>query len=196
MTGDLPAIVRATPDDIGAVADTIAAAFCSLQAATWLVPDRSSRRRVLAADFAILADHAMDHGAVHRLADGSGAAVWLYRDGPIPPPPDYDRRLEAACGPFADRFRTLDLLLDCHRPAQPHHYLACLAVRPPAQGTGRGTGLLRHAHAHLDAMGTSSYLEATGPRVTRLYARWGYERLAPFALPDGTGFYPMWRDAT
>lgn len=187
-------VVPAGPADVAAAAELIAEAFHPLPAAAWLVPDPSVRSSMLAGQFAILVAHALRYGSVHWTGDRRGVAVWFDRTGPAPEPPDYERRLAAACGDATPRFQTLDELLDKHHPADPgHHHLAFLAVTPAAQGGGLGSALLRHHQAHLDAHGIPAYLEASSERGRDLYAGHGYRSGEPFRLPDGTPFWPMWR---
>lgn len=188
-------IVRADHTEAGAITDVIADAFQHLGVVVWLVPARAERRRVLGGNFRIFVEHALTYGEVHVTDDRSGVAVWFPRDAdPIPEPPDYDRRLAEACGRWTERFQILDRLMDAHHPAQPHHHLAFLAVRPDRQGEGLGSALLRHHHARLDADGVAAYLEASSPPSRDLYTRHGYRVGAPFAVPDGTPFWPMWRE--
>jgi len=190
-----PLSIRAAAGaEAAAVADRIAESFVDLAPTAWLVPDPADRRQVLRDDFRILVDHAYDHGQVQVLDDLSAAAVWLYADDDVPPPPNYHRRLAEACGPYTERFAHLDKLFEENHPHEPHHHLALLAVRPDRQGTGLGTALLHHHHAHLDSHGTPGYLEASSPESRDLYARHGYVAKEPFTLPDGAPFWPMWRD--
>ncbi|MDI5976301.1 GNAT family N-acetyltransferase [Amycolatopsis magusensis] len=195
MTGTT-AIRRARAAEAGRVAGLIATAFESLDVSKWLVPDPHPRRATLAGNFHILVDHVLAHGHVDLLGDHA-AAVWLPQEAGVelPPPPDYDARLLAACGPYTDRFRALDDAFEASHPHEPHHHLAFLAVHPDAQGQGLGTTLLRHHHRELDAAGTAAYLEASSLRAAALYEREGYHfRGEPFHLPDGPPMYPMWRD--
>ncbi|WP_067803250.1 GNAT family N-acetyltransferase [Actinomadura formosensis] len=186
-------IRTAGPGDVGPVADLVATAFAGLRATAWLVPDSAVRVDVLRADFRILVEHAVEHGDVDVVEDGAGAAVWFPRADPLPEPPDYERRLAEACGPWTQRFTHLDELFAKNHPESPHHHLALLAVRPDHQDRGLGSALLRHRHALLDAAGTPAYLEASSPRSRALYLRHGYRDRPPFDLPDGTRFWPMWR---
>ncbi|MBF8188657.1 GNAT family N-acetyltransferase [Nonomuraea sp. K274] len=188
-----PAVRRATAEDAGQVAELIATAFAELRSVAYLVPDRRERHKVLTANFRIFVDHALEHGEVHVIDDGPAAAVWLPHTSELPEPADYDRRLDEATGEWASRFRELDALFESNHPAEPYHHLAFLAVHPDCQNQGLGTALLRHRHDRLD--GARAYLEASSVRSRDLYARHGYQPLEPFALPDGTLFWPMWRPA-
>lgn len=188
-------IERLGADETRAVAELIAAAFEPLAVTRWLVPDDAKREAVLADNFEILIDHAMRHGLVQATADRSGVAVWLPQVGePAPPPADYDARVAASCGEWTPRFQHLDELFEASHPHDAHHHLAFLAIAPGCQGRGIGTALLRHHHATLDAEGVPGYLEASSERSRDLYARHGYQVREPFRLPDGTPFYPMWRE--
>ncbi|SCF32628.1 Acetyltransferase (GNAT) family protein [Micromonospora purpureochromogenes] len=188
-------VERLGPAETRAVAERIAGAFHELAATRWLVPDAAKREAVLADNFEILVEYAMRHGLVHATADRSGVAVWFPQSGdPAPPPADYDERLAAACGEWTERFQHLDTLFEAHHPHADHHHLAFLAVAPQRQGRGVGTALLRHHHAALDAAGVPAYLEASSERSRDLYARHGYRVGEPFRLPDGSPFYPMWRE--
>ncbi|GAA4733566.1 GNAT family N-acetyltransferase [Phytohabitans rumicis] len=188
-------IVRADHRDVDDVAELIADAFQYLGIAVWLVPGRQDRRAVLRDHIRIYVEHALTYGEVHMSGDRSGVAVWFLRDGrPLPPPPDYDQRRARACGRWTERFQVLDQLITVNRPTRPHHRLAFLAVLPGRQGEGVGSALLRHHHAQLDSIGIAAYVEATNPPSRDLYARHGYRAEEWFAVPDGTPFWPMWRE--
>ncbi len=197
--------VLAAHDESGLTIATnvVAGAFYGLQATEWLVEKEQERTRRLQAVFRIDIEHAEQHGQVQlldraRVDDGSrdagiGAAVWVDRTGDVAQPPNFEARLRAAAGPYADRFLHLGELLDKHHPTDPHHHLAFLAAVP--QGMGIGSSLLRHHHAYLDVHGIAAYLEASSPESAKLYQRWGYRPVgSPFDLPNGALFYPMWRD--
>ncbi|MBB6545319.1 GNAT family N-acetyltransferase [Nonomuraea rubra] len=186
-----PAVRLATAEDAQRVAELIATAFSGLRPMAYLVPDRRERHRIIAANFRIFVEHAVEHGEIHLIDDGPAVAVWFPYTSPLPAPHDYDRRLAEATGAWVERFRTLDELFERNHPAAPHHHLAFLAVHPDRQNEGLGTALLRYQHDRLG--GLPAYLEASDPRNRDLYARHGYQARQPFALPDGALFWPMWR---
>ncbi|MEW9549857.1 GNAT family N-acetyltransferase [Nonomuraea sp. NPDC050783] len=186
-----PDVRPASAADVTRVAELIATAFAGLKVVTYLVPDRRERHRVLTAAYHLLVEHALEHGEIHLAEDGRAVAVWLPHAVPPPPIRDYDRRLAEATGEWLERFQALDALFARHRPAEPHHYLAFLAVHPDRQDQGLGSALLRHQHGRLD--GGAAYLEASSTGSRDLYARHGYRVREPFALPDGTMYWPMWR---
>ncbi|RZS30536.1 acetyltransferase (GNAT) family protein [Herbihabitans rhizosphaerae] len=186
-----------------AVAALIGRAFSELDVTAWLITDSSVRTEVLSANFAILVEHAQEHGTIHVLPDAEGdpvaAAVWFHQTAPQPPPPqDYDERLAAACGQWTPRFRMLDEAFEAHHPHDvEHHHLAFLAVRRDARCGGLGSRLMDRHHEHLDRAGLPAYLEASSERVRDLYLRHGYRVVAggPFILPEGgPPMWPMWRE--
>ncbi|PZG10979.1 N-acetyltransferase [Micromonospora craterilacus] len=190
-----PTIVQLGPEDARWVAERIAESFMVLPATRWLVPDEAKREAVLAGNFEIIVAYALRHGLVFGAENRAGVAVWLPSVGePLPPPEDYDARLAAACGEWTPRFVHLDELFAANHPHEDHHHLALLAVQPDRQGQGIGTALLHHHHAWLDANGVAGYLEASSEISRSLYARHGYRGSEPFRLPDGTPFWPMWRE--
>jgi ribosomal protein S18 acetylase RimI-like enzyme len=188
-------ILRATPADREAVAATIATSFHQLDLNQWLIPDPQERAERLPVFFGIVTGHALEHGTVLYTPGFAGVAVWL--DFPFPDIPEYDERLAAACGPWADRFRMLDQEFHkLHPTDREHGYLCFLGVLEAHQGRGMGTALMRHRLAELDAAGKPSYLEASNARSRRFYQRLGYRDCAPqLDLPyDGEQMYPVWRD--
>ncbi|WP_238161769.1 GNAT family N-acetyltransferase [Micromonospora endolithica] len=128
--------------------------------------------------------------------DFRAAALWIrVQDRFTPDITDYDVRLARATRDAVGRFVALDLAMHAAHPTGlPHEYLAFLAVDPRHQGQGLGSRLLRHHHAVLDADGTPAYLEATGDRNARLYARHGYQPgQPPYRAGDSPALRPMWR---
>ncbi|WP_051386477.1 GNAT family N-acetyltransferase [Actinokineospora inagensis] len=189
-------VTRAGLSDVDRCAGVVAASFASLPQTAWLIDTPADRVPVLAADFAIFVAHAVEFGHVDVLGDHA-VAVWFYRDRELPAPADYDARVAAATGRYAERFHLLDAAFDGHHPVAPHHHLALLAVEPGYQNQGLGVALLRHHHAWLDAEGVSAFLEASTVESVRLYRREGYEAMGEaYGLPDGGPLmWPLWRAA-
>ena len=195
-------IERATPADAESLGWLIADSFASgdgapMPATEWLVPDPDDRRRVLAAQFTILTEHASRWGQVDTTVGRDAVAVWMpVGEGmAAPPPPDYDRRLREACIPYAHRLAYLDRLFESRHPAAAHHHLMFLAVHTSRQGRGLGSALLRHHLRLLDRHGTPAYLEASGHRNRALYERHGFRPHGdPIDLARRAFFWPMWRE--
>jgi GNAT superfamily N-acetyltransferase len=190
-------IVRAGAADAGPLSLVIAAAFADLAPSQWLIADPAERRQTLPGYFRILVDHALASGLAHTSPDRTAAALWLPAGpGGTAPPADYDVRLAAVTGPWADRFRAFDTALEARHPAGiPHWHLAILAVRPDRQGQGTGTALLNAGHRICDRDAIPAYLEASDRRTRRLYLHHGYTDLygLPIQLPGGPQMHPLLR---
>ena len=192
-------IRTADRDHAPAIAELLAEAFLHGDLAPWLIPHLDTRARIYPSYFALLTEQALDHGHVEVAGDGTGVtavAIWYpIGGGPPPAAPNYDTRLAAITGPYVHRFTALDDAMHRHHPYDTwHHYLAFLAVHPDRQHRGLGSALLGHYHTVLDDHATPAYLEATGSRNARLYARHGYRpRTAYRVHGDGPALYPMWR---
>ncbi|PWR15413.1 hypothetical protein DKT69_11195 [Micromonospora sicca] len=193
MTG-IPPTVRARWCDIDDVVRLVAAPLHTSTIGTWLVPDDDQRRRMLTAVSRIWVEHALLFGEVFLLDDRSAAAVWFHRYRPIPPPANYRQRLAAACGDHLDRFRTLDGVLNTHRPTDAHNHLAFLAAPPADWRHARASTLLARSLVRMDRLGLPTYAEATTAAEAALYTRHGYTARDPFALPDDTIVHALWRE--
>jgi GNAT superfamily N-acetyltransferase len=187
---------RAHPCDVDAVTEILADGFLHGDLGPWLVPNLDHRRRIYGAYFDIFAEYFLGHGTVEVDDDFMAAALWIRVDDQFDPHiADYDVRLARATRYAYGRFVDLDRAMHTTHPTGlPHEYLAFLAVHPTRQRLGLGTRLLRHHHALLDAEGIPAYLEATGDRNARLYARHGYQPShQPIIAGDSPPLHPMWR---
>jgi GNAT superfamily N-acetyltransferase len=185
-------------DEVGCVTATLAEGFLNGDLASWLIPDRSTRRTVYAEYFRIFAEFFLQHGQVDATEDVDAVALWwpvgrlLEMDIP-----NYDDRLAKVTGNAVGRFVMLDMAMHSHHPRyRPHHYLAFLAVHPDRQGEGMGSTLLKYRHERLDKEAVPAYLEATGWRNRALYERHGYRAWDPLLIPNGPTLVPMWRPGT
>ncbi|WP_236718164.1 N-acetyltransferase [Actinoplanes sp. TFC3] len=177
-----------------AVAELIGIAFDDLEQNHALVPDEKDRLPVMTNFFDLASAAATIDIIPGPLGEPAAAAVWFDRTTPETADSSYDRSLAALAGPYLAAFQDLHRILGRHHPLEPHWHLAFLAVHPHHRRAGLGTALLQHRHARLTL---PAYLEATNADNIRLYRRLGYHHLTPFkvALPGGTPFYRMWRDA-
>lgn len=166
--------------------------------AAWLIPDMQERRAAYARYFDIFARHFLEYGVVDVTAEFEGVALWWrVHDKVDLGIDDYDRRLEAAVGPAAQRFRNLDAAMDrAHPHHRPHWYLLFLAVHPDCQEQGHGRSLLTHRLHEIDGEGLPAYLEATGERNQNLYERFAFRPLPPVNIPLGPLLRPMWRQGS
>jgi hypothetical protein len=95
---------RATPADLDAVATTLDLAFRDDPVSSWLFPDAADRARLHPGFMRLFAEAALEAGEVYVAGDAYGAAVWFPVD-PAQPSDDqeFGERLEAHCGPYAER---------------------------------------------------------------------------------------------
>jgi GNAT superfamily N-acetyltransferase len=187
-----------TPVDTSEITALLAAAMGDGPVARWLMPDMATREKHAPTYFEIFAEHAVRYGEVYASVDAdsgelTGVALWFPLTSPIPPPADYQRRIEDISGSALERVAHLDAALEEQHPMGPHHYLAFLAVHPDHQNRGIGSTLLNRHHSRLDAARIPAYLEANDPRNRHLYLRHGYLSRAAIQLPDGPPIWPMWR---
>jgi GNAT superfamily N-acetyltransferase len=191
-------VIGATPADLDALSQVIAAAFHDLAPSRWLIADPAARRAIFPGYFRLLIAHAMAAGLVHTTPGRDAVALWLPAGPGVPGPlAGYQQRLNTATAPWTGRFAVFDQALEAHHPAGvPHQHLAILAVRPGRQGRGIGSALLNARHHDLDRDGVPGYLEASSPRARDLYLWHGYTARpgAAFRLPEGPLLWPMWRE--
>lgn len=199
MVTEQPGARRATRADRHAVTTVLTEAFATDPVISHLIPPGVARREQrLRAFFAMETPRSLRHRGAWVTADSSAAAIWYppgrWRD------PTWLTFLEGPVSAFvfgrrlALASRVL-LLMQQHHPREPHHYLLYLGAASHAQGTGRGSALLRAVLDECDRDGTPAYLEATSERNRVLYRRHGFQDREPLPLPqDGPPLYPMWRD--
>ena len=197
-------ISPASPADLPAVASVLAQAFAGDPVLAAVTGRPSPTAEALMRLFApLLRSGAFPLGGVDvaRRADGEvvGAAVWE--------PPGAAKHLMrqvlelpsfvGALGLRGIRhaLRTQGLLAQ-HRPAEKHWYLAQIGAIASARGTGVGSALIESRLARIDAAGAPAYLEASNERNRRLYARKGFQAIAPITGIDGARPTAMWRPGT
>ncbi|RQW93615.1 hypothetical protein [Micromonospora inaquosa] len=175
------------------VAGVVAAALHPGSLGEWLVPDAAHRLRVLTAVAEIWVEHALFFGDIHVTDDLTAATVGLHRLRPLPPPANYPSRLADAAGPYLQRFRTLDAVLEARRPAGAHHHLATLAT-PPQDAGGLDEVMLAHYLTRIDRTEMPAWAEVT-VRDRTLFTRHGYRAQTPIRLPHGPTLLGMHRPA-
>ena len=205
MNPPLDHVVRAEPADAEQLSELVATSFYALAPSEWLIPDEAARVEVFAPYFRIYVDDALANGTVYTNRDRTAVALWVSQ-GLTPAAAahghaadhggEYDSRLAAVTGPWVDRFRDFDAMLDKHHPTgMRHDHLAILAVHPDRQRSGIGSALLAHHHQILDQAQIPAYLEASDAGTRSMYLRFGYEdHGSPIHLSEnGPLMYPMWR---
>jgi ribosomal protein S18 acetylase RimI-like enzyme len=190
---------KANTDDVAPMTETLARAFESDPAFSWVLRNDAPRIDALRRGFELFLRRVwLADGETYTTADGVAVAVWeppgAWRHGIG----EQLRLLPAAIGAFRRHFpralRALSVLEGGH-PAEPehppHYYLAFLGVDPEWQGRGLGSAVLAPVLARCDADGVPAFLEASTPRNRVLYERHGFEAMDEFTL--GRGAPPQWR---
>jgi ribosomal protein S18 acetylase RimI-like enzyme len=183
--------------DVPEVVETLAQAFDAVPIFRWFLPDASRRADILPAFFAAMVESHLSWSQIFRWVDGSAAAVWVPPGAQMPSAQaaELEERLPAVVGEYGARMRELRPLLEPWRPTVPHWYLHFLAVRPAAQGRGRGSALLRTVLDRCDADGIPAYLDATSEDNKRLYERHNFVVRQRVTLRDSPPLWCMLREA-
>ena len=189
----------AGPDDLSAVATTLAGAFDTDPAWTWVFPDPARRPVQLRAFWLLLLEGAVDHGWIWTTPDAGAATVWIPPGKPELTTAQEARvadMFEESLGPDVWRWALLNEAFEAAHPAAPeHYYLSLFGTRPDLRGRGLGMALLADNLARIDAEGAPAYLESTNPANLDRYRSVGFVDHGSFALgDDGPVVTTMWRE--
>jgi ribosomal protein S18 acetylase RimI-like enzyme len=178
----------ATRADFPYLANVLMRAFATDPFHLWLFPDESIRRESQLRLFAQVLPIYERYGVVYTTDDRSGAALW-------DPPRDGGPSLKEL-GAFVVHvlpvfgLRALRIAqgmapMAAMHPKEPHWYLSILGTDPAHQRSGVGAALLRPVLERCDKEGTAAYLEASRIENVPYYERFGFEVVAPLAMPAG-----------
>ena len=190
--------------DLSAVVSLSSRAFFDDPFFSYLLPDDAMRRSRLPHFFRAVYAHMGEHGRIVTVRNDAdealGVAAWLTTGGYPLPLRVQLRQVPSSLRTFYRRPRSITTgnrymaaLLRAHRK-DPQWYLMVLCADPPAQRSGVGTMLLKHALAQVDAEGVGSHLET--PRLDNVayYQRLGYELIETLNPIEGAPtYYTMWR---
>lgn len=194
----VPTVREAQPDDVPALAATLARAFDDDPVSGWFYRREASRPHRLGRFFAWQLRRLMPQGVVHTTADGAGAAIWALPDRWRETPMDSVRLFAATGGALLTRLPTVLAgvqRIERHHPAAPHLYLSVLGTDPARQGQGIGGALLGPGLALCDADGLPAYLESSKEANNAFYARFGFRVTGEVSLPrGGPRVWFLWRD--
>jgi len=189
---------RATADDVGAIAQTLARAFHDDPVAAWSCPPERLRPQLLERFYATRTRQVLGDDEVLVEAAHGGAALWLppkrwrttaREDLQLMRPLVHPRLLSRV--PLVVRGLTG---VEKIHPHEPHWYLAILGTDPAAQGRGIGSALLQPVLDRCDEDGIGAYLESSKEANIAFYARHGFRVTAEHDLPRGPRIWLMWRD--
>ena len=197
-TREAATLRRARPEEIGALARTLAKAFFDDPVGRWMMPRDERRFEQLERSFEIgLRGVYMPNGDCWTTDGVAGAALWL------PPgrwriPAGRQLRLLPAIArvygrDFGRALRGFALMERQHPHEEDHWYLPFVGVEPEWQGKGIGTALLRPMLERCDRERLPAYLEASSDRSRACYERNGFEVTGPLEYPGGPTAWKMWR---
>ena len=187
----------ATPSDVAALSEALAAAFQDDPIFAWLLPDAEGRPRRLTRFFALeVGDVVLPSGAAWMSADGRGACLELLPGGwrmPLRTQARHAPGFVRVFGPSLPRALITITKMERKHLREPHLYVPYVGVAPEGQGAGLGTRLLGRTLERADSKGLPTYLKATSERNAALYARLGFEHLGAFTVLGSPPLWPMRR---
>lgn len=189
---------KLAPQDVPAVARTLARAFHDDPLISWILPDDERRQRAMPRGF-----ESMIHGVyapkgeVYTTPDLDSAALWAPPGKWRMPVSVQLRLLPGLTRTFGSRlpaFMKALAILDSQHPDEvPHWYLAVLGSEPSRQGRGLGSLVMQPVLDRCDREGTPAYLESTNPANLGFYERRGFEIISEISIPGGPLVHGMWR---
>ena len=192
-------VTQAAASDHRAVIETLALAFQTDPALSWIVPDAARRAAALRGLFRSVVPADAKAGYVARSTGDESAALWRV-------PGQADSSLGeflttmlpmlATFGTALPRALTVSNGITAHRPKGRYWYLHYIGVRPEHQGKGFGGRLIRERTAVADAAGLPCWLETATPENVGLYQRFGFVIENEWDVPGGgPHFWGMMRAA-
>lgn len=167
----------ATAIDQYALVETLAQAFQTDPALSWILPDSDHRARALRGLFRVLAPADMRAGLALRTAGDEAAALWRAPGQAHSGTLEFLRTvvpLVATFGTTLPRGLKVQESIDAHRPNGRFWYLHYVGVRSEHQGKGHGGRIIRAQTATADAEGMPCWLETATPVNVPLYERLGF----------------------
>jgi len=197
----VPAIRRATPDDLDTVVRTLVDGFQDDPLYRWFT-DAGRFDEVMARMFrADARDTYIPGGEAYLAEDGSGAALWRPAPGCFPHTrAERLRGIPALAGISGlARFPRIWQLMErtaAEHPREPHWYLSLLAVEQARQRDGVGSALMAHVLARVDAAHLPAYVENSKARNLDFYERHGFRTFKRLEFArGGPHLWLMWREA-
>lgn len=194
------AIVKAGPGELPAVIETLAQAFQTDPALSWILPDPGHRARALSSLFRVLAPADARAGMVLRSDADEAASLWRAPGQADSGTLEFIRNvlpLIATFGTALPRGLKVQGGIDAHRPKGRFWYLHYVGVRPDHQGKGHGGRIIRAQTAVADRGGLPCWLETATPENVPLYERLGFVTQAQWDVAGGgPHFWGMMRPAS
>ncbi len=192
-------IERASAGDRQALVETLAQAFHTDPALSWILPDPAHRARALRGLFHVLVPADMKAGLALRSSGDEAAALWRAPGQAHSGTGEFLRTLiplVATFGTALPRGLKVQSGIDAHRPKGRFWYLHYVGVRTEHQGKGHGGQIIRAQTGIADAEGVPCWLETATPGNVPLYERLGFIVQSQWDVPGGgPHFWGMMRPA-
>ncbi|AJA08720.1 hypothetical protein SKP52_09040 [Sphingopyxis fribergensis] len=189
-------IHRAGRADLPAIIETLAQAFQTDPALSWILPDHGHRQRALCGLFHVLAPADMSAGVALRSGGDEAASLWRAPGQAHSGTLEFLRTvvpLVAAFGTALPRGLKVQGSIDAHRPKGRFWYLHYVGVRREHQGKGHGGRIIRAQTAVADRDRLPCWLETATPENVPLYERLGFVTQVEWDVPGGPHFWGMMR---
>jgi ribosomal protein S18 acetylase RimI-like enzyme len=186
-------VERAPRTNEARLISTIVKAFLADPAARWMYPDVNQYLLHFPDFVRAFAGKAFEYRTAEVVSGFDCAALWL---PPLVQPEDatilevIQRTVAAELLP--DVMNVFEQMGRFH-PEEAHWYLPLIGVGPADQGRGCGSALLRRSLARCDRDQFPAYLEATNPRNTTLYERFGFKPVGRIQAGSSPEIIPMLR---
>lgn len=181
-------IEKAGPDELPAVTETLAQAFQTDPALSWILPDPDHRARALRSLFRVLAPADTRAGIALRSDGDEAASLWRAPGRADSGVAEFLRSvipLVATFGTALPRGLKVQGGIDAHRPKGRFWYLHYVGVRPDHQGKGHGGRIICAQTAAADADGLPCWLETATAGNVPLYERLGFVTQVEWDVPGG-----------
>lgn len=192
-------IETASVRDHAALVETLAQAFQTDPALSWILPDPARRAHALRSLFDVMVPADMRAGVALRATHDESAALWRAPAQAHSGMFEFLRTvipLVATFGTALPRGLKVQGSIDAHRPEGRFWYLHYVGVRREYQGKGHGGRIIRAQTAVADAEGLACWLETATPENVPLYERLGFATQVEWDVPGGgPHFWGMMRPA-
>ncbi|HEV7340963.1 MAG TPA: GNAT family N-acetyltransferase [Sphingopyxis sp.] len=181
-------ILPARLTEAAGVVETLAQAFQTDPALSWILPDPDHRACALRSLFRTLVPADMRAGVALRSAGDEAAALWRAPGQAHGGTLEFLRTvvpLMATFGTALPRGLRVQSGIDAHRPTGRFWYLHYVGVRTAHQGKGHGGRIIRAQTAVADAEGLPCWLETATPENVPLYERLGFATQVEWDVPGG-----------
>lgn len=181
-------ILPARAAEVAPVVETLAQAFQTDPALSWILPDATHRARALRSLFRTLVPADMRAGVALRSAGDEAAALWRAPGQAHGGTLEFLRTvlpLITTFGTTLPRGLKVQSGIDAHRPTSRFWYLHYVGVRTAHQGKGHGGRIIRAQTAVADAEGLPCWLETATPENVPLYERLGFVTQVEWDVPGG-----------